>query len=380
MAVMSGLVMLGGCTADKDAQMPSVSAAEKTADGGKGQASGTTGEQAVGGSDTSAATLVAAVDTSASPINAVPAISESVPADTAALYQSVPIAFQVSATVMREDIELKSTELSDLAGCVYMVPSGKGDPTTGGGGRYNLKMMRFAHFGRADSPFAFQWVLYLPNGKGDLTVRPLSKGGKKAEVTLKGGLHFDVLLKGATKPLTLRTRVTPEFKGISKNGSPNGVTLTLANGPIGFYREEYLNDTSIKAMITVTGTTFTFGNTSTKYFTEMPKIVKAELVDASGKSWKKGKVGGVKLEWAATNEDVKPIEITAYNIYRSSTPERPGSWKLIATVPASQHSMHDKEFDGSRRTAYKVTHRSSYPVEFDYEGLPTPPAIVEAVK
>lgn len=374
---MLALSVLMACAADRDAQVPPADTAaqrvvvmQKSVDG-----EAAAGEAPAGPAGDSTPAVVAVLDTTTATA-AVPAAAALPPEPER---MSVPVSFHVTATVLGEEIQLTSADLSDLAGVACVVPPGFGDPATGGRGKFNLKMTRFAHFGRADSPFAFQWVLYLPNDEGVLTVRPLSKHGKRAEVVLRGGLHFDVLLKGATKPLKLVTRVIPEFTGISDDGSPHGVALNLSNGPIGFYREEYVSDSSIRPMITVTGTTFTFGSHSTKYLTKLPQIVKAEPVDASGAVWKSGKVGGVRLEWTGTDDDVMPIEIDGYNVYRSSTPDRPGSWKLIASVPVSQRNLRDRGYDGRKRMAYRVTHRKQYPAEFNYEGISSPPAIVEPV-
>lgn len=377
-ALIACLLILAGCAADRDVQTPSVDTRGSTMAGTGGE----TMKAAVGvdaGPDMDSAAVVPAIahDTAAAVV--VP-VSDTRPAEAPQpVHVSSPVTFEVNATVMGETIYLKSTELSDAAGAAYVMPPGKSDAVTGEGA-LDMKMARFAHFGRADSPFAFQWVLYLPNDQGELTIRPLSRKGKKAEVTLRGWLHFDVLLKGATEPLKMKTRVMPEFKGISENGSPYGVKLTLANGPVGFYREEYIDDTTFKPMVKVVSTTFTFGRKPTKYFTKLPEITSAVPVNASGKPWTAGKVDGVNLEWANTAGQVEPLNVEGYNIYRSATPEKPGSWKLIASVPASQHSLHDKEYDGSKRMAYRVTHRLQYPIRLTYESVARAPVIVEAVK
>lgn len=371
------MLVLAGCTADRDVQTPPADTrASAAATGGEIVKTAGTGGAVPGADSTSVVTAVMN-DTS----TVVVPVSDRRPLEAPQpVHVSAPVTFEVHAVVLNEDIYLKSTELSDAAGAAYVMPPGRGGAVTGGAGGFNMKMARFAHFGRADSPFAFQWILYLPNDQGELIIRPLSKKGKRAEITLRGWLHFDVLLKGATEPLKMKTRVVPEFKGISENGSPYGVKLTLANGPIGFYREEYINDTTFKPMVNVIGTTFTFGSKPTKYFTNLPEITSAVPVDASGKPWTSGKVYGVKLEWSGTADEVKPINVGGYNIYRSATPEKPGSWKLVASVPASQHSMRDEGYDGSKRMAYRITHRLEYPIQFMYESVTRTPVIVEAVR
>lgn len=361
------LLSAAGCTLDKEVQTPAAGAT------GSGNAAENI---AATPASLPADTALAAADTAMVPA----AAGGSVSFDTSASHRfSAPVSFTVAARVMGDTVYLQSTDLSDLAGFVCAVPPGRSASGAWGPGRYDIDVMRFAHFGRADSPFAFQWVLYMPKDEGELLIRPVAGNKGKMEVTLRGPLHFDVLLKGATKPITMITKFYPEFKGISSDGSPQGVKLQLANGPVGFFREEYIKDTATKAMVTVLETTFTFGRRPTNYFTKLPEIVTASVVDASGVPWKEGKVGGVKLEWKPTADQLKPIAIAGYNIYRSPTPEKPGSWKLVAKVPPGQRSVQDKGYDGTRRMAYMVTHRTDYPVGFTYEGIGARAAIVEPV-
>lgn len=372
MLLLLFVLSAAGCTLDKEVQTPAVGATGTTGSGeeagGKGIAAtpaSLPADTAVAGADSAAGTALA---------------GGTVSFDTSAVHRfSAPVSFTVAARVMGDTVYLQSTDLSDQAGFVCAVPPGKSEAGAWGPGRYDIDVMRFAHFGRADSPFAFQWVLYMPKDEGEILIRPVSGNSRKMEVTLRGPLHFDVLLKGATKPITMITKFYPEFKGISSNGSPQGVTLRLANGPVGFFRDEYINDTATKAMVTVLETTFTFGKRPTNYFTKLPEIVTASVVGPSGGSWKEGKIGGVKLEWKPTADLLKPITIAGYNVYRSPTPEKPGSWKLVAKVPPGQRSVQDKGYDGTRRMAYIVTHRTDYPVGFTYEGIGARPAIVEPV-
>ncbi len=361
-----------GCTADKDAQVPAASAAERTdlagaMDGGMDSSGTDAAGTALAGLDTSGTAMAGGGKGFFMSIDS-----------SAGRRFCAPVSFEVTAKVLGSTVYLKSSQLSDLAGFVCTVPKGKSENGGWGPGKYDLNIVRFAHFGTTDSPFIFDWVLYMLKNEGKMEVRPIGTGAEM-EITLRGHLHFDVLLKGATKALAMTTKVMPEFKGITTDGSPRGVTLRLANGPVGFHRNEHINDTSSRPMISVVESMFAFGTRPTNYFSKLPQVVAAEVLDTSGASWKGGGIGGIQLEWRPTADALKPIALAGYNVYRSATPEKPASWRLIARVPPGQRSLRDRDYNGSRPMAYMVTHRTNYPVFFTYEGIGANPVIVGPV-
>ncbi len=150
-----------------------------------------------------------ASDTSAS-IGAVGQDADSFDVDLPDL--SAPMSFEVTAKVMHDIIMLRSDNVSDMAGIACDL---RGAPDTSADGklreRYDLNVVRFAHFGRADSPYAFRWVLYMPKGVGRLTGNRLPNG--RYAVELRGDLRFDVILKGATEPMHTSAAITPRCSG-----------------------------------------------------------------------------------------------------------------------------------------------------------------------
>lgn len=292
---------------------------------------------------------------------------------------SAPMSFEVTAKVMHDVIMLRSDNVSDMAGIACDL---RGVPGTSADGklqeRYDLNVMRFAHFGRADSPYAFRWVLYMPKGAGRLTGKRLPNG--RYAVELRGDLRFDVILKGATEPMHTSAATIPVFRGTAKAWPPYGLTLTLANGPIAFYSDRQKRDSGITPLVTVLETKFGLGKQPTEYFTLAPRIENAAVVDPSGAPWKGGPLGGVELTWTSTAGLLKPIAVAGYNIYRSATPENPKSWRRIASVSASRTSLRDKSYDGTSKAAYMVTHRASYPTGYEYEGVHNAPVVVGPVR
>ncbi|MBS1911421.1 MAG: hypothetical protein JST22_05495 [Bacteroidetes bacterium] len=282
---------------------------------------------------------------------------------------NVPVTFEVEAIAMRDTVRLRSEAISDAAGFACQ-------PGASGSGSA-MSVLRFAHFGQADSPYAMKWVLYLPNGEGTLTARPATgaqRGGY--EVTLRGPLEFDMILRGATKPLRLGPRMVPEFTGYSRTWPPKGMVLTLANGPVPFF---VLNGAAPPPapMLTVLQTRFTFGSRGTNYLSQPPRILQAQLLDSASRPWKKGPVGGLRIEWASSAGAARPVNISGYNVYRMATD---GSWQRIASLPAEQTSFVDLTYDGRSAAQYAVTHRSAYPAGFEYEGILSAPVSVSRVQ
>ncbi|HVZ42069.1 MAG TPA: hypothetical protein VHI13_22510 [Candidatus Kapabacteria bacterium] len=283
---------------------------------------------------------------------------------------NVPVTFEVEAIAMRDTVRLRSEALSDAAGFACQ-PAAAGSSSA-------MSVLRFAHFGRSDSPYAMKWVLYLPNGEGTLTARPATgdqRGGY--EVTLRGPLEFDMILRGATKPLRLGPRMVPEFTGYSRTWPPKGGTvLTLSNGPVPFF---VLNGAAPPPapMLTVLQTRFTFGSRATGYISQPPRILQAQLLDSASRPWKKGPVGGLRIEWASSAEAARPVNISGYNVYRMATG---GSWQRIASLPAEQTSYVDLTYDGRSAVQYAVTHRSEYPTGFEFEGILSAPVSVARVQ
>lgn len=267
---------------------------------------------------------------------------------------SAPVAFEVIAIAMRDTVKLRSFPASDAAGFAC-APAGA----------RVLDVLRFAHFGRADSPFAMQWVLYMPEGTGTLTAQPAAAPGGGYDVTLRCDLRFDMIMRGATKPLKLEPRMTPEFTGHSKTWPPKGATLSLANGPIPFYVS---GERKAKgAMMRVLDVRFSFGKGTTAYQARPPKIVGAELVDSSGHAWRAGAVGGARITWAATDAAVAPVTLVGYTVYRAIGNE---PLARIAQVSASETSYVDSSYDGRGNVRYAVAHRTLYTPQFTYESMP----------
>ena len=156
---------------------------------------------------------------------------------------SAPMTFMVDARVGGYDsIHIESDKVSDMTGTAFAVG---GDPRGGG---MSMNVVRFAHFGKADSPYAFRWVLYMPKGVGRLTGRRLAGG--RYDVELRGDLHFDVIMRGATVPIHTNSFFTPVFRGTSKSWPPYGVVLKLANGPIPFYSDrQKRQDSTVTPMV-----------------------------------------------------------------------------------------------------------------------------------
>lgn len=295
--------------------------------------------------------------------------------DTFRMPMACPMAFEVMAIAMRDTVRLKSTDASDAAGfaATPAASAAVGDLRT-------LSILRFAHFGKADSPFAMHWTLYLPPGEGVLEGRALGRdrrtaGGDAYEVTLRGGLEFDLLLRGATQPMRLITHVEPQFKGTSKSWPPYGASVTLANGPIGFfYKNPGPNQRA--PILVVYETKFTIGKRPTKYMAQPPKIARAQILDASGKPWTSGRAGGVLLEWKATS--VAPVDLVGYRVYRA--PATGGAWERIAQVEASRTQFIDSSYDGRTAVRYAVAHYTRYIPDFEHEGLIGPYVSVAAVQ
>lgn len=317
---------------------------------------------AEGGVTASPASPGGPTDTAGAVVAPVPVAPRS--ADTVVPVMSAPMSFNVRAKALGKEVNLVSEGISDLAGIACTEEGGKG--TSGD----VLNVLRFAHYGRSDSPFIMNWVLFIPPGAGTMSaVKNPGKAGSGYRVTLKGDLRFTTLLKGATVPIRLTARtLTPEFVGISRSWPPHDVTLSLSNGPIPFFA-----DSAHAPLLTVLDANFILGRNATKYFAESPRIIRAEPV--GGK--KGGPGGGVRLEWQGTGSIVKPIEISGYNIYRSPTPGNSASWRKIGTVAAGVTSFTDNEYDGRKRVAYAVTHRAEYSAGYQYEGVIERPYIME---
>lgn len=295
--------------------------------------------------------------------------------DTFRLPMACPMAFEVMAIAMRDTVRLKSTDVSDAAG---FAATPAASPAVGD--LRTLSILRFAHFGKADSPFAMQWTLYLPPGEGVLEGRPLGRerrtaGGDAYEVTLRGGLEFDLLLRGATQPMRLITHVEPQFKGTSKSWPPYGASVTLANGPIGFfYKNPGPNQRA--PILVVHETKFTIGRRPTKYMAQPPKIARAQILNASGKPWTAGKAGGVLLEWRPSG--IAPVDLVGYRVYRA--PAVGGAWERIAQVDAGRTQFIDSSYDGRTAVRYAVAHYTRYVPDFEHEGLIGPYVSVAAVQ
>jgi hypothetical protein len=340
-----------------------------TADASTGAHDTAAVQQAVPRDSAADTTALAVTGAAGAPAAAVPALQAVDKVDL-----SAPMTFMVDAKVGHDSIHIDSDELSDRTGTAFAI----GGDARGGGMAMNV--VRFAHFGKADSPYAFRWVLYMEKGVGRLTGRRVAGG--RYEVELRGDLHFDVIMKGATIPIRTDSYFTPVFRGTAKSWPPYGVVLRLANGPIPFYSDrQKRRDSTVTPMVLVTSTTFGLGKEPTAFFTKQPLIERATVIDPSGGAWRSGRsVAGVALAWESTADLLRPIAIAGYNVYRNSSPGNPASWERIATVPATQTTLIDSTYTGRSKVAYMVTHLSDYPTGYKYEGLRPVPTIVEAVR
>ncbi len=287
---------------------------------------------------------------------------------------TAPVSFDVMAIAMNDTVLLKSTDVSDAAGFACQRPTSEN--------QRSLKMFRFAHCGRADSPFAMNWVLFMPEGDGVLEARPLGRaertsGGFAYEVTLRCPLEFRLILRGATMAMHLNTRIVPEFKGYSKSWPPYGATLTLANGPIPFFRTN-VNPPAKAPLLTVRQVRFTLGKQPARFLAKPPEPVAATILDQAGRAWSSGMIGGVRIEWKPTSQLVRPVEIAGYNVYRSA--DAGSTWTRIAQLAATQTSYTDSSYNGTAGVQYVVTHRTVYRPEFEYEGMFGPPVSVANVR
>jgi hypothetical protein len=258
--------------------------------------------------------------------------------------------FTIAAKAMSRHIVLKSDRVADATGFLCMGGAA-------GGGEHRMAVMRLASFGRSDSPIVFTWVLSVAEREGTLLARRANSG---MEVELTGRFNLLLTLKGATKPIHLVSRELPLLRGTAGGWPPVGATLILANGPIGLFRENLVNDSAATPLIIVEGVELRLGADAGGYFAGAPSIVRA-----------RGDREGVSLEWRSSPGGAA---IDGYNIYGSDDPADPGGWKLLASVPAEQTTYHDP---GSGASAYMIAHRAAFPMGFQYEGVYSAPYMVK---
>ncbi|MDB5033821.1 MAG: hypothetical protein JWQ98_1062 [Chlorobi bacterium] len=289
-----------------------------------------------------------------------------VPEGSQADLLSLPLSFDVSARAMGHNIELHSDKLSNSVGLACF----------GGTSRdAALTISRFAQFGRLDSPYTIQWVVFMDNEGGELTARPRRSGSGGFDISLRGRLYLNVIFKGASVPIRMATRSKEVLEGHASSWPPYGAVLHLAARPLLFYHERNMADTAAPPLVTVTEASLTFGQGASAYFTKPPRITRTLVFDTTGSRWSRGKIGGVHLEWSNSTDSVRPVPIAGYDVYRTFHPTDPGSWSRIAQLPPSQTSLDDRDYDG-RITAYRIAHRTLYPTGYTYEGGFAPPLII----
>ena len=235
----------------------------------------------------------------------------------------------------------------------------------------DVEIIRFAQFGRTESPVGFDWLVVMDEAEGLLsgtlttTVGPDGRLVFPAEIVLGGEKMVVTMEPDGGAPVRLRSRETPVLRGMAPAWPPHGLVLELANGPIPYYLEGDVDDPGTQPVMSITSNTVTLEPGKSAFLSIRPQIQSAGPVAA-----------GVALRWTDSAAETGDPAIVAYYVYRNLTPGVLEGWERIAVVPATQTSYVDSGLDGSSSAAYLVTHAAQYPFGHLYEGLPGQPVTV----
>lgn len=247
----------------------------------------------------------------------------------------------------------------------------------------NVKVVRFAQFGRVEGSLPFDWQVEMEQNASLLsgTLRAgFSEGGNliyPGAVRLGGKMILTIRPEGE-QPLRLRSRKEPVFEGTTSGWPPYGLEMRLVNAPIPYYLESEIADPAAKPIASVAYNKVTIGRGPSPFFAAKPQIVSAQIVDPAGTPWRQGEIGGVSLRWTPTAGTLDGLKINRYHIYRNRTPYQLRNWKQIASIPARRPAYVDTGYRGEPEVAYLVTHSTLFPLGYEYEGLPGTPVVVKA--
>lgn len=246
-----------------------------------------------------------------------------------------------------------------------------------------IRVVRFAQFGYIEQPIKMEWLVVMEKG-GELdgtlstTVDEEDNLNYPGKVELVSGMTIFFRMEGNSEIFKLRSRRKPILKGIASNWPPYNMELRLSNGPIKYYREEELDNPKATPVLVVSTTRVVLGSEPSKFFTVFPEA-ETEIIDDKGNKWINGKIGGVRLSWNDTNQQLDKFKITNYHVYRNLTPGNLEGWELVAILPSETLQWIDPLYSGKENIEYLVLHSIEYLFGYKYEGIYGLPVVVRAI-
>jgi hypothetical protein len=299
---------------------------------------------------------------------------------------SAHLSFTAQATVLAAGQEipvvLESAPAAEKSGSTCSGPCNTASSTAGprahdylscskldGEAFCDIRVLRFAQFGRVESPVAFDWLVTMVDDEGLIRGKMHAKLDDRgllvypASVELGGHMVVTVQIDGQEGPIRLRSRKEPIFRGKVPGWPPFGTELELENPPIEYFREDELDKPDAVPFMKVTANTVRLGTQRSDFFFTRPAI--QTLVPV--------KSGGYRITWTDTASRLTDQKIVSYRVYRNLHPGNLEGWQQIAEVPVGTTSFVDRDAPADARVEYVVSHVAEYPFGYKYEGIFNPP-------
>lgn len=247
-----------------------------------------------------------------------------------------------------------------------------------------IRVLRFAQFGSAGH---LTWLVQSedgPEGMRGVLRGEIDENGRlrfPARLILSGKMVLSFRESGRTARLRSEGRV--ELEGIvgswppyDAGWPPTSTILQLSGEPVLFREMDSQAVSKEPATFSLQQMWAVLGTRPSDFFSTIPRIARARVIDPSGADWRDGPVGGVALEWTDSRKALNLSGVTHYNIYRNQADGPVYSWSLQVRIAAGKTSYVDRDFDGTRSYQYLVTHSAQFPMGYLYEGMYGEPRLV----
>lgn len=240
--------------------------------------------------------------------------------------------------------------------------------------RYHLQIVRFAPYGRIPIAGAagIDWLIVMEDGaglRGELEVELDPDGEEIYPGRLRLGGKMQIFLQ---VPLLGQIEIVsddePVLTGQAPGWPPWGMEISLANGPIRYYRKGAEGRVRGAPVLEVVANTSTLASEPSRFLSVTPRIVSAAPVDAEGRPAVGRPAAGVMITWQDTRPLVD-VDLSGYRVYRNDDIGDLAGWRLVGSVASDQTSFLDRGLHLDRDVEYLIVHTTTLlPFDYEYEG------------